>query len=273
MTEKINAPKQNKAMKTTEKGKSKPMTVFGTTLLCLAGILIARPASAQTNTVVEEKKPQWEGSAGLGFLLTKGNSDTLLVNIRADGDKKWEKNEVRLGASASYGENEGNKNNQQARGSGQYNRSFGDKDRWYVFGRLEGLYDAIADLDGRINVGPGLGYYLIKQEKKSLSAEAGPGAVFEKYAGEDWQTYLTLRLAERFDYKFNDRAKLWQSVEYMPDVTEFGRYIVNAEIGIETTITKEWAMRVALQNSYNSQPSSGRDRNDLKLIAGVTYKF
>lgn len=244
------------------------ITVLATFNQCVQAQDQDKPAEA-----VEEKKPQWEGSAGLGFALTKGNSDTMLLNVRTDAEKKWLKNEMRLGGSGTYGENDGDKNNEQARGYGQYNRIFGDTDRWYGYGRMEALYDAIADLDGRINIGPGIGYYFLKDEKKSLSGEVGPNAVFEKYSGEDWESYLSLRLAERFDYKINDRAKIWQFVEYMPDVTDRDRFIINAEIGIESNITKAWALRVALQNSYNNEPSDGRDRNDLKLIAGVTYKF
>ena len=236
-------------------------------------VILHTQAQDPAAEVVEEKKPEWEGSAGMGFALTKGNSDTMLINVRGDAEKKWDKNELRFGASGTYGENDGDRNNEQARGTAQYNRIFGDKDRWYGYARLEGMYDGIADLDGRITIGPGIGYYFIKDKKKSLSGEAGPSAVFEKYSGEDWETYLTLRLAERFEYKFNDTAKLWQSVEYLPDVSDTKRFIVNAEIGVETTITKDWALRVMLQNSYNNEPSPGRDRNDLKLIAGVNYKF
>ncbi|HMP82412.1 MAG TPA: DUF481 domain-containing protein [Verrucomicrobiota bacterium] len=244
-------------------------------ILMLATLAVAGRANAQTETniVGQPAKPKWTGSAGLGFMLTDGNSDTMLFNVRVDAEKKWLKNELLVGASGSYGENDGDKNNEQARAYGQYNRTFGENDRWFGYGRIEGMYDAIADLDGRIAVGPGIGYYFIKKEKMLFSGETGPGVVFEKYNGEDWETYMTLRIAERFEYKINDRAKLWQMAEFMPDLADTDKYIINAEIGIETAITKAWALRVSLQNSYNSKPSSGRERNDLKLIAGVTYKF
>jgi putative salt-induced outer membrane protein len=242
-------------------------------LVMTAVVLGASQTRAQTNVVVEEKKPQWEGSAGAGMSLTRGNSDTTLFNVYALADKKWTKDEVRMGATGSYGENDGQKNNQQAKASGQYNRTFGEKNRWYGYGRLEGAYDEIASLDARITVSPGLGYYFIKKEKLTLSGESGPGAVFEKYDGEEWESYFTLRLAERLEYKFNDKAKIWESVEYLPDMGDFNKYLVNSEIGIETSITKAWVLQVLMQDTYNSQPGDGSEENDLKLIARVGFKF
>ena len=228
--------------------------------------------SAQAQTPPAEKSP-WESTAALGLTVTSGNSDTVLFNASVLSIRKKEKNELRLGVEGTYGENEGKKNNEQLKGFSQYNRTFGDEDRWYFYGRVEGLHDGIADIDARFTISPGIGYYFIKNERATLSGEVGPGAVFEKQGSDDWNTYFTMRAAERFEYKINDRAKLWQSLEFLPEVTEVKNYILNAEIGVETSITEQWGLRVVLQDSYDNQPSPGREENDLKLIAGMSYKF
>ena len=43
--------------------------------------------------------------------------------------------------------------------------------------------DNIADVDYRVTVSPGLGYFLMKEADASLSAEIGPGYLWEKVAG------------------------------------------------------------------------------------------
>lgn len=242
-------------------------------LVALMVMALGARAQAQTNAPVLEKKSDWQGSAALGLSVTRGNSDTLLVNGNLLGTKKWTKNELRLGLDATYGENNGEKNNEQVKGFSQYNRFFDEADRWFLYGRVEALHDAIADVKGRFTLSPGVGYYFIKNEKMSLSGEGGPGLVIEKIDNSGWDNYFTARAAERFEYKINDRAKLWQTAEIIYDLSDFRNYIINAEIGIETAITKQWALRVVLQNSYDNEPAPGRLSNDLKLIAGVSYKF
>ena len=51
------------------------------------------------------------------------------------------------------------------------------------------------------------------------------------------------------------------------------KYIITAEVGIETAITKKWSLRVVGQDIYDSEPAAGRKNNDLRLIAGTAYKF
>ena len=137
---------------------------------------------------------------------------------------------------------------------------------------MQGLHDGIADLDYRITLSPGVGYYFIKNEKTSLRGEVGPGYVFESQAGEE-DDYMTIRFAERWDQKVNDHVKLWQAVEYLPDVEDWGRYVVNFEIGVEIQITKHLSERTYFQDIYNSDPAPDRDNNDLKLVAALAYKF
>lgn len=217
-----------------------------------------------------QKEPSWEKSAALGLTLTRGNSKTLLFTGNFQATKKAADNEFNLGADATYGENDGTRNAQNGRGYGQYNRLF--TDRFFAYLRLEVFHDSIADIDYRITVGPGAGYYFIKEKNMTLRAEAGPSYVHEKSA-DSTEDYLTLRLAERFDWKISDHAKIWQGVEVLPQVDDWDNFIVNAEIGIETGITTQISLRTYLQDTYDHEPAPGRQKNDLKFVTAIAYKF
>lgn len=236
-------------------------------------VLAAVAASAQapaTTTPEPEKQPKWESSAGLGLILTEGNSRTLQINGSIQSSKKWNRNEINLGADGTYGEDRGDKNAESLRGYGQYNRLFTDRTFGYL--RLEALHDAIADIDYRISFSPGIGYYFIKNDRTFLRGEVGPGLIHEKVGGEE-DTYMTLRLAERFEHKINDRARIWQSLELLPQVDDWENFIINAEIGIESDITKSLSQRTYVQDTYDNEPAPGRRENDLKLVAAIVYKF
>jgi len=218
----------------------------------------------------EPAKKIWEHSVSLGLTLTKGNSDTLLGTANWLSQAKWDKNELRLGADGAYGENDSKRNTQTAHAFAQYNRLF--TERFFGYLRVDGHHDDIADIDYRVVLSPGAGYYFIKNEKTQLSGEVGPGWVFEKKGGVS-DDYFTIRFAERFEHKFNDRVRVWQSVEYLPQVEEWSDYIINAEVGLETMMSKMLSLRAYLQDSYVSNPAAGRDRNDLKLVTAIAFKF
>jgi putative salt-induced outer membrane protein YdiY len=232
-------------------------------------------ACAQSGGAAEEKAPAWEITAMMGASVTSGNSETVLFTANLLAEKKWARDEVRIGIDAGYGESEGDKNNDYLKGAIQYNHLFSE--RLYGYVRVDGLHDDIASVMYRLTVGPGVGYYFVKNDKITLSGEFGPGFVTERDAegGGVYSTdnYVTLRFAERFEYKFSSKAKLWQSVEFLPDVEDWGNYIVNAEIGIESPLTQKLSLRAYAQDTYDSQPAAGRENNDLKLVAGLAYKI
>lgn len=230
----------------------------------------AGDAGAAAAAAAVPPKPKWETTAGAGLSLTSGNADTTLFTANILTLRKWGKNEFRAGVDGGYGEVENVQNVGFVKAFAQYNYLLSE--RLYGFGRVEGLHDSIADITYRVPISAGLGYYFIKNDKVTLSAEVGPGFVFEKI-GNDERDYATIRFGERFTWKISERARLWQSFEYQPKVDEWTEYFLSGELGISADITKQLDLRVVLQDWYVSNPAPGRESNDLKLVAGVNYKF
>ena len=219
---------------------------------------------------------KWETTAGAALTLTRGNSETFLATVSLDTKRKWETDEAFMGVSGGYGESKVNnvntKNTEFIQGYGQYNHLF--TERLYGALRLDGQDDQIAGIEYRFKVSPMAGYYLIKNDKMTLAAEAGPSFIYEHLKGQDPHGYWAARLAERFEYKLTATTKVWESLEYLPKVDDWARnYLLNFEAGIETAISKQWSRRVVLQDQHASEPANGRKQNDLRLLAGTAYKF
>lgn len=120
---------------------------------------------------------------------------------------------------------------------------------------------------------PLVGYYFIKTDTDTLSAEIGPGFVFEKQAGHT-DEYIAMRISERYEHKFGTKARFWEQVDYLPQVDDWANnWIITAEIGIETSITKSLGLRLVAQDTYDNEPAPGREENDFKLIASLSYSF
>ena len=231
---------------------------------------VGNTGDAAQITTVSTNKPAWESSISAGLSLTKGNSDTLLTTVAFKTRKKTGDNEFAFGADGSYGENDSVKNNETLHGVGQYNHLFSD--RFYGFLNIEGLHDGIADLDYRFTFSPGAGYYFLKETNTSFAAEFGPGLITQRLGGVD-TTYATLRLAERFEHKLDNGARVWEKAEFLPQVNKLGNFLINAEIGAEAALTKTLSLRVTLQDNFINQPAPGRKSNDVKLISSLVYKF
>jgi putative salt-induced outer membrane protein len=218
----------------------------------------------------EASTNKWETTASVGFTITSGNSDSILANAQVLSQKKWEANEMRLGADAAYGELDEEKNVEALHGFAQYNRLFTERAFGYM--RLDALHDAIADVEYRITFSPGAGYYFIKNEQTTLSGEAGPAFIYEKQGG-DTTGYFTARLAERFEHKFNENVRLWQFAEILPQVDNLDNFLVNAEIGVESKLTEKLSLKVFAIDNYDNEPAPGRKSNDIKVVTAVGYTF
>lgn len=227
-------------------------------------------AAEETTAQAPKPAPTWKTSAALGVTLTRGNSDTVTVNGTLDTVRKWAQNEASAGFSVTYGESDGTETANNMAAYGQFNRLFSD--RFFVYGRGDFLRDNLADIDYRIALSPGAGYYFLKDNKFTLSGEVGPGYIWEK-VGTTTSDYWSLHLAERFTWTINERARLWQSLGYDPEVGDFGNYVVKFEVGVETDILENLSMRVVGIDTYRSEPAAGRVKNDFQLITGIVYKF
>ena len=247
-----------------------------TVLLIGCGLARAQaPAAAAAPPPPPETKG-WVTTAAAGFTLTRGNSENFLTTVSLDTKRKWEKDELAFGISGGYGESTVNnvdtKNTEFLQGYGQYNRLFSD--RFYGGLRLDAQSDGIAGIDYRAKISPLAGYYLIKDEKMTLSVETGPSVIFERLQGQGAKTHAAVRFGENFEYKLTATTKVWQTLAYIPQIDKWTQnYLLNFEVGIDTAITKKMSLRVMFQDMYASQPAPGRKSNDMRLVAGVAYKF
>ena len=231
-----------------------------------AALVVAAPPK-----IVPPVIPRWANTLTAGVTLTRGNSDSLQATAKLESNKKTPNNEYNLETDATYGSANGIANSELYHGIGQWNHLFSPK--WYGYLRGEGLHDGIAEVKYRFTLSAGVGYYLIKETNTSLALETGPGIVIERL-GEVDTTYATMRLAEKFERKFNhNSARIWENIEFLPQVDIPGDYLINSEIGLSSSIYKNLDLQIYLDDNFNSQPAAGLRRNDVKLVSGVTYKF
>lgn len=251
---------------------------------CLGTALILTNPTASAQEAVPEKKG-WETVAAAGLTVQSGNSESVSSTISIDTKRKWEFDEILLGAQGGYGKSSSTgservRTTDYAKAYGQYNHLF--TDRLYFGLRIDGEHDGMADLAYRVRIAPLLGYYAIKNEKTILCFEAGPAYVIEEREGSksppiklrDKQGYIALRFAERFEHKISADTKIWQMVEYIAAVEDWpDRDLINFEAGISTKIVSNWDLQVKYQVNYDNGVPYGKECTDSRLLALTAYKF
>ncbi|MGH7989509.1 MAG: DUF481 domain-containing protein, partial [Limisphaerales bacterium] len=107
----------------------------------------------------------------------------------------------------------------------------------------------------------------------TLAGEVGVAEIFQRLGTND-SSYTTVRFAERGEHKFAGHgARVWESVEFLPQVDDFNNYIVNAEVGVAASLAKNLSLQTYLDDSYAKEPAPGRLKNDAKLVSAISYKF
>lgn len=239
------------------------------------GVVVVLFAVA-ANLVGQEPSPGgFKHTISVGTTLTDGNSQTLQINgsLISEGEKEG-LGSLRAGLEANYGESTVNSNRETTVKNGKAFANVKKTISPRTFGSLDAtaLYDEIAKVDYRMTVGPGLGVYLVKNDRSSLALEGAPSYVWEEVADVS-DAYFGFRVAERFSHALGEKSKVWQSAEYLPRASDFGDYLLSGEIGVEAPMSARVNLRMVVKDTYDSTPGEGNERNDVSLIAGVSLSL
>jgi putative salt-induced outer membrane protein YdiY len=185
-------------------------------------------------------------------------------------EKIEKKDEYRASLLYTYGEENDNATNDELLGKAAWRHLYSD--RFYVGPRFEFRRDDIADIQYRTSLTGVLGYYLIKEEKISLTFEGGFGFSAEKQGGIA-NNYGHTYGGQFFEYNLNKKTKIYQTLSIIVPLNDTNDHQIGAEMGLETTLTDTLSLKIFAQNNYDARPAAGRDENDFKLITGISYKF
>ena len=217
-----------------------------------------------------QEKGVKETTIAAGITATDGNSEITQGNATLLSTYKTSQSECRGGVEFNYGTISGDTTNENGKVFAGYRRTVSD--RVYGLTDITLAYDAIADIDYRLTLAPGLGYYVAKNDKTTFGVEFGPAYVWEEVSGVS-DDYFALRFADRIEHKLSDTAKIWQAAEYLPRADDFDDYLLNAEIGAEAAMNASFSLRLVASDKYDSTPAEGKQRNDLTITGAVVYKL
>jgi putative salt-induced outer membrane protein YdiY len=237
--------------------------------LILAGglLLVTVPVLAEEAAA---PKPL-EASIALGVTVNDGNANNESYNASVLVNKLYGNgNSSRLALDGNYAESENEKTTENAKAATEYRHILSDLIYAGFSASIE--TDDLADLDYRYVIAPSLGYFFIKNDAATMTADIGPALIGEKKAGET-EERVAIRLSERYERTLETSARVFQSLEFLPNADDFDIYILNAEIGVEAPISEKLNVRLTVRNTYDSDPAPGREQNDVSVIGALAYSL
>ncbi|MEJ2697241.1 MAG: DUF481 domain-containing protein [Candidatus Sulfobium sp.] len=222
-------------------------------------------------TSINPPPPRWTGSITVAGNLQTGNVHTSGASVSLSASKKTATDKFTLLYQFNYSRENGVMTERDHYGLLKYDYFFSKKFYGYISTEL--FSDTFRDLSLRVAVGPGAGYQLLDDARKSLSVEAGVSYVNEsRKEGED-KDYLTVRLGTDFQYKiaeflaFSDRLILYPRLDYV------GEYILRNDAALSAPVGSGWALKLENIIDRDSNPPSGVQKTDVQWLLGMQYSF
>lgn len=213
----------------------------------------------------------WSASYELGMNGSEGNAVSFNLSTGLNLERKTESQVSKISLNYANASNDGILVRDFALLRGRNEYLFADSP-WSLF--TEGLieYDRFQAFDYRLTLASGLGYRFIENETSLVKGRIGLGTSRE-FGGpnEEWKPELVLGLDLK--HQLSERQKLYCTVDYYPNLTDFSDFRLIADAGWELLLDQatHTSLKIGIIDRYDSTPE-GRRANDLNYSVLLLWK-
>lgn len=211
----------------------------------------------------------WNFGFAFGYNLTQGNAETALVTGAAHAVYNKDEDSWFLGLMGAVGEQNEETTQEFGRGDVEYNRSLSKKTYFGVGSTA--ITDRVADIDYRAFINCLIGIRLKETEEWNIGTEIGPSWVFQRQESES-DNFLAPRFGQTTKWQLSEATSLYNRSEIFISTEDTEKILVNAEIGMETSLTRTLSLVISLQDRFDNQPAQGKERNDVLVTTSLKVK-
>ena len=240
----------------------------------------AKPVSAASPAIAPKKPSAWHGEAQVGTDLTFSAKDRQLYYARL---KLIYAHDLKLGSGVlhqfknildynfAYGFTEGIVSDNRMEGSSK--TDFDMSKKIFVYNLGGAGYDEIAKTDLRYEIGPGLGYHLLKTTNLVLNTESGVNYQARFFSDHRKDERFFLRLAQDLNWKISHRLSFDEKFEFFPRIEDFGQYRSRFESNLRFLLRENLSLNFTVVDIYDTQPARDVSKNDLQIRSSLGLKF
>ena len=213
----------------------------------------------------------WSISYELGVNGSEGNAVSFNLSTGFDLERKTETRITKIWTKYANASNDGVLVRDFALLRGRNEYLFEDSP-WSLFAESTLEYDKFQAFDVRLTMASGLGYRFVDNDTTLVKSRMGLGTSRE-FGGPNDQWKPELVLGGDFKHQLSDRQKLYCTVDFYPNWTDFSDFRLITDAGWELVLdeSSRTSLKVGVVDRYDSTPE-GRRANDLNYSILLLWK-
>lgn len=232
----------------------------------------ATPKPALTNVVPPIPGLLLSGEVQLGVDVGFSEKNRQLYTGRAKMSLNYHRLRNLFDYSFSYGRTEGIVSANRMDGS--IKTDYDLTSRSYVYNLAGGGYDEIRKIESRYEIGPGVGYHLVKRTNFLFKGEAGINYQAQYFTDDTRSEMFFYRFAEEGVWRINQRLTFDEKFEFFPEVEDItGGYRFRFESNLRYALRNKLFFTLTVLDQYDTEPPAGVGPNDLQVRSTLGVKF
>ena len=237
---------------------------------------VVAKADVTKTTETKPKGPRrWHGEAQVGTDLGFSEKDRQLyygrlkaIYAREVFPQRFFKNTFDF--NTTYGRTDGITSANQA--SGSLKTEYDLNQRVFVYNLIGAGYDEIRKIDFQYEVGPGVGYHIIKLTNFVLNAEIGMNYQAQELKDQDPLERYFFRLAQDSKWVITHKLNFDEKFEFFPR-DDIEQYRLRFESNLRYTFFENFIFALTVLDIFDTQPAKGVSPNDLQIRSSLGLKF
>ncbi|MBD3797293.1 MAG: DUF481 domain-containing protein [Campylobacterales bacterium] len=216
----------------------------------------------------------------LGYVQTKGNTDTKAFNFVLDVKKEWQRDVLTLDVDGQYATDQGVETKNKYSIEADYGYKMSERlSLDYLVGYKS---DKFSGFEYQFYTGPGAKYKAIDEKDHKLSTEANILYAIDQYEAAPLalppveaykDDYASYKLKGVYDWQILENLKFQQELSLRGSLEQGDKYFVYSKTAFFNKINSTFSAGVSYTADYVNLPAEGKKKTDSTLAFNLILDY
>ncbi len=207
----------------------------------------------------------------LGYVQTKGNTDTTTFDLDGKLDKTVDLHSFEFKFDAIYGENGGVQNKNRYTLIANYGYKFSSRVGFTY--NISYIDDKFSGYDYQFATGPGLTFDAYSSDIQHLKFKAGVLYAKDRFDNGGIKEYGSYAAVMNYDIQLLEDLKFLQDLTFKGDMKTSQNYFVYSKSSLTTKISNYFSAGLSYKVNYMNLPPQGKKNTDTTLMASLIFDY